>query len=388
MKIVVSMDTFKGSMNSWEAGNAAKNGIERALASNGGKNEVVVFPLADGGSGIVEALTAGGDGKYEDIIVDGPLGDPVAFIYGVMKDNTVVMELSQAAGRTLVGEGNANPMKTSTYGLGQAIAAAIQKYGSGLKFKIEVDQSATNDCGLGMLRALGYHFYDDQGNDLKGNGEDLLKIAEIDDSQVIEGLDKCTFEIATDTDIPLYGEEGAAYTFAAKKGADDSMIADLDDGMHNFADVVFWYNATDETQTPGAGCAGGLGYAFLSFTNCTFSKSSDMKAEAKKIRAELLEGASLIVTGEGCIDEMTLKGKGPSKAISMAKECGIPIIAIGGSVGKDLTGVHEAGISACFSILNSIESEEQILNQQNAIVNMEQTAEEVIRMLLLGSAIK
>lgn len=377
MKIVVSMDAFKGSLNSWEAGSAAKKGIEHALAGVGSANEVVVFPLAEGGAGVVEALTSGDGGKFEDMIVDGPLGDPVSLIYGVLKDQTIIMELSQAAGRTLLSSNDANPMKTSTYGLGQAIADAITKYGPGLNFKIEVDGSATNDCGVGMLRGLGYRFLDDQGNELRGCGEDLVRIAEIDDSGVIAGLDQCHFEIATDTDIVLCGEEGAAYKFGPSKGADDQMIQDLDDGMRNFADVVFWYNATDETQTPGVGCAGGLGYAFTSFTNCSFSKSSDMKSEAKKIRADLLEGASLMVTGASVLEADSLKGT--TKAINMAKECKIPVVAIGGSIGKDLAPVHDAGISACFAVNSNI---------SDVAVGMQQTAEEAIRMLILGGIVK
>ena len=389
MKIVVSMDSFKGSLTSWEAGNAAKIGIERALATVPGEHhEVVVFPLADGGEGTVEAITAGNDGMFRDMIVQGPLGDSVSFIYGILPDNTIIMEMAQAAGRSLIPQDKRNPMKTSTYGLGQAIANVIKEEGGKpTKFKISVGGSATNDCGVGMLRALGYRFLDEAHNELRGVGEDLSKIVEIDDSEVIPGLENCTFEIATDVQNPLYGEDGAAYKFASQKGADKNMIEQLDDGMHNFADVVFWYNATDETQTPGAGAAGGLGYAFLSFMNSKFVSGTEMTNEAAKIKENLMKGASLMITGEGCVDEQTLNGKGPARAAQMAKDKGIPVIAIGGSTSDDLSAIHDAGWSACFSILNTIRKESEILKIDTATKNMERTAEEVVRVLLLGAQI-
>ena len=391
MKIVVAMDSFKGSLTSSEAGNAARNGILKALELDKSEShEVVVFPLADGGEGTVEAITAKDGGDFETINVAGPLGDDTSFIYGILKDGTIVMEMAQAAGLTLIPQDRLNPLKTSTYGLGQAIASIVKgANGKKLKFLIGIGGSATNDCGTGMLQALGYRFLDESGNELKGNGGNLDKIVEINGDNVIPGLDKCKFEIASDVMNVLYGEEGAAYVYAKQKGADDDMIEQLDEGMHNFADVVFWYNATYETQTEGAGAAGGLGYAFLSFFpgQVTFSSGADLVMEANKIKEELMQGVDLMVTGEGCLDAQTVNGKGPMKAAAMAKTNDVPIVAIAGMMEEDFKVLHDAGISACFSIMDHPCSANDAMQKDFAIAGVERTAEQVMRTILMGRSL-
>lgn len=343
MKIVVASDSFKGSLTSAEVADSIGKGIHDVLPSA----EVVKVAVGDGGEGTVDALIAAMGGKRICAAAADPLGRPVVAQYAVMNDGlTAVLEMSSASGLTLLSPEERNPMLTSTYGTGEMIAAALEK--GCRKFFIGIGGSATNDGGMGMLRALGYRFLDAEDNELSGTGASLADVCSIDDSGVLHGVHESEFVVACDVDSPLYGPDGAAYVFAPQKGADPQMVRDLDAGLRHYADAVSLYVRSlsessdnslcrhasmcpDAASVPGAGAAGGLGYAFLSFLGARLRRGSDLVLDAVGFDG-IIEGADLVITGEGRIDSQTLTGKTPYGVLKRSFLKGIPVIALGGSV--------------------------------------------------------
>lgn len=373
MKIVIAMDSFKGSLNSVEAGNAVRNGIRKAKQA-----AIIVSPISDGGEGTVEALIYGLGGQKVSVTVAGPLGHDVVATYGIIPDrNLAVMEMAQAAGITLVDE--LDPWGATTYGVGQMILDAIEK--GCREFVIGIGGSATSEAGIGMLTALGYEFYDFEGKQLLPVLESLEKIARIDDENVNPILKESNFKIVCDVTNPLCGKEGAAYIFGPQKGIKDNELEKADRALANFAQVVTEYFEIDNSRCPGAGAAGGLGFAFLSFfKNSSLQSGIDIMVNLTGLDG-LMEGADIVVTGEGKMDGQTAMGKVPVGVAKIAKKYDCKVIAIAGCITEDARECNKCGIDAIFPIAPGPISLDEAMDKETAKKNLMNTAEQIFRLL-------
>lgn len=374
MRILVAIDSLKGSLSSLEAGLAIKEGLEEIDC------EVVVKPIADGGEGSVEAMADALGAKFIDTIVKNPLGTEILARYA-LKDDLAILEMSSASGLTLINPDERNPLKTSTFGFGQMIKDAISK--GARKFIIGIGGSATNDAGTGMLSALGFNFYDENGILLEGKGEDLAKICEFSDENVSQELKECEFLIACDVDNPLYGTNGAAHVYAPQKGANGRMVKELDDGLKNFASLVKEKNGTKFHTQKGAGAAGGLGFAFVAFLGAKLRPGIEIITQTIALEDEIKK-ADLVITGEGRMDFQSTMGKTPTGVAKLAKRHHKPVIALAGSVQRCAKDCHKHGIDAYFCILNEPMSLEEAMRKDNAIRNLKMTAEQVVRLYMLN----
>ena len=378
MKVLVAIDSFKGSLSSLEAGNAVKSGIEKLGC------QVLVKPIADGGEGSVEALADALKAKFMDVIVANPLGEKTPARYA-LKGELGILEMASASGLPLIEKSRRNPLKTSTYGFGEMIAHAIAH--GARKFIIGIGGSATNDAGMGMLRALGFKFKDVNGAELAGAGEDLIKLATIDCTSVLPHLKECEFLIACDVDNPLFGENGAAHVYGPQKGADEAAVEALDAGLRSFAGVVSKSLGKELCSERGAGAAGGLGFGFVSFLRAQLRPGIDIITEQIGLQNDV-QGADLIITGEGRLDFQSRMGKTPSGVAKIAARYGVPVIALAGCVSSCAGGCNEHGIGAFFSVLNEPMSLERAMEPAVAAQNLARVAEQAVRLFMLGRGAK
>lgn len=377
MKVLVAVDSFKGSLGSREAGEIIKEGILDTIKDA----EVTVSPIADGGEGTVEALVDGLNGEYIDVEVKGPLNDKVIARYGVIKD-VVVMEMASSSGLTLVPEEKRNPLNTTTYGLGDMIKDALDRgYNN---FIIGLGGSSTSDIGLGMLSSLGFKFLDENKKEVGIFGRDLKNIKYIDDTSVDKRLFDSKFKIACDVDNPLYGENGAAAIYGPQKGADKETIKTLDEYAINFSKVVSKKYKIDYDNISGVGAAGGLGYAFMSFLNGELSPGIDIIIDFLKLD-EKMKKVDLAITGEGEINYQTMMGKAPSGVAEVAKKYDIPVIGIAGALGKDVELINDKGIDAFFSITPKPISLEKAMDREFAKENLKRTISQIMRVYRLNN---
>lgn len=328
-KIVIASDSFKGSLTSMQVASSVELGIRDVMP----ECNVIKVDIADGGEGTMEAILRSSGGRIIRILVSGPLGEPVEASYAILDDGlTAVIEMAAASGLTLIPPSERNPMLTSTYGTGELIADALDR--GCRRFLVGIGGSATNDAGMGMLTALGFRFLDSRGQQLPPVGGSLGKVAYVDRAGMHAGLADAEFLVACDVDAPFHGPRGAAFVFAPQKGAGPDMVRDLDRGLENMAEVILRLTGKDIAELPGAGAAGGLGGGFVAFLNARLERGVEMLLDAVGFDS-LIEGASLVITGEGRIDSQTLAGKTPFGVMMRARRKGIPVIAIGGSVAPD-----------------------------------------------------
>lgn len=380
MKVVVAIDSLKGSLSSMEAGDAIAEGVHRADAGA----EVVVRPLADGGEGTVEALVAGMNGRMQAVMVTGPLGTPVRCEYGVMEETkTAVIEMSGAAGITLVPVEKRNPLETTTFGVGEVIKDAIAR--GCRRFIVGIGGSATNDGGVGMLQALGFGFLDQDGNTIPFGAKGLEHMETITDANVIPELTECEFKIACDVNNPLCGETGASAVYGPQKGASPSMIQQMDKWLAHYAAVTRQKFQKADSQSEGAGAAGGLGFAFASFTNAVLESGIHIILEETRL-AQYIKDADIVVTGEGQLDFQTAMGKAPIGVARLAKQYEKPVVAFAGSVTKEAGACNTNGIDAFFPILRRISTLEDAMEKEQAKENLSDTAEQVFRLWRCSSA--
>ncbi|MCC8105376.1 MAG: glycerate kinase [Clostridiales bacterium] len=398
MKAVIAIDSLKGSLSSMEAAEAIREGILKAMPDA----DVVIRPLADGGEGTTDALIEGMSGERVPLRVTGPFGNPVNCYYGYLSSSrTAVMEMASAAGITL--EPLRDPMKATTRGVGEMILHAME---NGCRdFIIGIGGSATNDGGIGMLEALGYEFWDQDGRDVGEGGQALAKIASYSEANADPRLQECRFRVACDVTNPLCGPMGATWIYGPQKGVTEDLLEPLDRGMANYAKVVSsapdkdradknWENKNDSAavssvecsavpnfaEMPGAGAAGGLGFAFLRFLNAELTPGVDLILNAVGLEKELAD-ADVVVTGEGRLDHQTAMGKAPIGVAKLGKKYGAKVIAFAGSVAPGAEACNEAGIDAFFPILQSVCTLDEAMDPQNAKKNMARTAEQVFRLL-------
>lgn len=373
MKVIVAIDSLKGSLSSLQAGAAAKAGILRAIPDA----IVSVKPVADGGEGTVTALVSGLSGRSVTIAVTGPLGETVEATYGILPDHTAVIEMAEAAGLPLVPAEKRNPMNTTTYGVGELILHALDE--GCRNFIIGIGGSATNDGGTGMLRALGCRFRKADGSEIALGAQELSELATIETEALDPRLKESHFSIACDVTNPLCGPSGASYIFAPQKGADPATVQKLDAVLAHLADMTAVTLGTDLRDQPGAGAAGGLGFAFASYLNGTLRPGVDIVLDAVLPESEL-RAADIVVTGEGRFDGQTAMGKAPVGIARRAKACGCKVIVLAGSVehsGARATQQNPPLIDAVFPILPGAMTLEEAMQEDVAYENMEYTAEQV-----------
>ena len=376
MRVVTAIDSFKGSMTSIEAGLSVAEGFRRANPNT----MVEVRPLADGGEGTVEALTAGMNGERVEALVTGPLGSPVKCAYGIIRESmTAVIEMSGAAGITLVNRNELNPLDATTYGVGEVIRDAISK--GCRRFIVGIGGSATNDGGVGMLQALGYGFLDKSGKQIPFGAKGLKDLECINDEHVIPELKECVFMIACDVTNPLCGSDGCSAVYGPQKGATPSMIMDMDKWLSYYAAASREKYPKADPKYPGTGAAGGMGFAFLTYTNATLQSGIKIVLEETGLE-NYIKNADLVVTGEGRLDFQTAMGKAPIGVAKLAKKYGKTVIAFAGGVTEDATECNKNGIDAFFPIVRGITTLEEAMDKLNAQNNLAATAEQVMRLML------
>lgn len=377
-KTIIAIDSFKGSLTSNEAAQSVAMGIKKVYPDC----KIIQIPVADGGEGMLDVIMNVTNGEYIYVKAHDPLMNVIDTRYAVSGDKcTALIEMASISGLTLVPEDKRNPMLTTTYGTGELIKDALDK--GYREFIIGIGGSATNDAGLGMLQALGYRFLDESGNELGYGGQIMEKVMTIDESGVYKALHESHFTIACDVHNPFYGENGAAYVYARQKGADEEMIRELDKGLHSLASIIKSQRNKDIAYYPGAGAAGGMGGGFLGFLN------SDLKAGIKLLLdalhfAEKIEGADLIITGEGKVDHQTIMGKVSSGILDEAKKQHIPVILIAGSI-ENVEKMNEIGFQAIFSITPSPIPLEEAMDSTYAAKNIERLVTQLCRTINIFS---
>lgn len=373
-KIVVACDSFKGSVTSAEVAECAKLAIHKVFADC----EVEKIPVGDGGEGTVETLIAAMQGKMVGCVVHNPLMRPIEVTYGISGDGkTAVIEMAAASGLTLVPVPERNPLVTSTYGTGEMIKDALNR--GCRNFLIGIGGSATNDAGMGMLQALGFRFLGSEGQVLGVGGEMLDRVWAIDDSDVLPSLREASFTVACDVNNPFYGEKGAAYVFARQKGADDRMIRQLDKGLRHFAAVIQKTGRREIDTLSGAGAAGGLGGGFVAFLRAELKPGIQMVLDALHFE-ERIQGADLIITGEGKLDKQTCMGKTPLGVLQASLKHNIPVIVLGGSV-EEVDELNEAGFLAVLPILPYPVSLKEAMDKYFTCHNIMRTLEQQLRVI-------
>ncbi len=378
-KIVIAPQGFKGNISAIVAARAIERGVKRALPDA----ETVLAPVADGGDGTVDALVSGSGGRMFRKIVTGPLGKPLEASWGAMGDGqTAVIEMAQASGLALVPPRRRDPRITSTRGTGEIISEALDRGFN--RIIVGLGGSATNDAGAGMAAALGAIFLDAQGVPLPDGGASLARLEHIDVSGLDHRLAESTVIGATDVTNPLCGPTGASAIYGPQKGATPEIVAELDDALGNFARVVERDLGLEVSELPGAGAAGGLGAGLMAFAGGELRSGIDMVCEALGIDTHL-EGATLVITGEGGADRSTVFNKAPVGVARRAAGFGVPTILLAGSLGHGHEELYQHAISGIMCISDRPMTFEQSLRRTEEL--LEGAAERALRLMMTGSGL-
>ncbi|MDR3433225.1 MAG: glycerate kinase [Rouxiella aceris] len=376
MKIVIAPDSFKESLSALDVATAIESGFREIFP----QAEYIKLPVADGGEGTVEAMVAATGGRVVAVKVTGPLGQPIDAFFGLSGDEKIAfIEMAAASGLECVPPAKRNPLKTTSFGTGELIKNALDH---GVEHCIiGIGGSATNDGGAGMVQALGVRLLNAEGNEIGLGGGELINLAKIDVSGLDERVKKCRFEVACDVTNPLTGAKGATAVFGPQKGATPEMITQLDGYLQHYAKVIRQQLGIDVEHVPGAGAAGGMGAALYGFCHAELRQGIEIVTEALGLDA-LVKDATLVITGEGRIDSQSINGKVPIGVARVAKRYNKPVIAIGGSLTKDVDVVYEHGLDAVFSVLYSICTLEDALD--NAADNLRKAARNIAATIRLA----
>ncbi len=377
MKIVIAPDSFKESLSAPEVAAAIARGWQRVFPAA----ECLLRPMADGGEGTVDALLAAVGGERRECWVRGPMGEPVRAHWGWLGEGTAVIEMAAASGLHWVPREQRDARVASSFGTGELIAEALQA--GATRIILGLGGSATNDAGAGLLQALGMRFLDDQGRELAAGGAALAALDQLDLSGLDARLLQVQIEVAADVDNPLCGARGASAVFGPQKGATPEQVAELDTALGRFARIAAATLGEDHAEFPGVGAAGGLGFAARAFLKATFLPGIELVAELSGL-AEAVQGADLVITGEGRMDAQTLHGKTPVGVARVAQDAGVPVIALAGSLGEDYQALYDAGIEAAFSLAPGPLSLEQAMAA--AAGELEARAVDIARLWHLAQA--
>lgn len=370
MRVVIAPDSFKGSLSALEVATLVETGFREIFPDW----TYIKVPVADGGEGTVETLVAATGGRIVQQPVTGPLGDPVEAFFGLTGGGlTAVIEMAAASGLMHLRPDEFDPMRTTTFGVGELIRAALDHGARHLV--IGIGGSATNDGGAGMLQALGVRLLDAKGEEIGRGGAALASLARIDASSIDPRLAQCDVEIACDVDNPLVGPAGASSIFGPQKGATPAMVQTLDDNLRHYAACIKADLGVDVADLPGGGAAGGLGAAMVAFLDARLRPGSEIVTNAVGLDS-LIAQADLVITGEGRIDGQTIRGKIPIGVARTAARHGKPVIALCGSLGSGFELVHDHGVDAMFSVVSSCCTIEEALAQatENVLVSARNVA--------------
>jgi glycerate kinase len=379
MKIVIAPQAFKGSISALDAATAMSRGVLRAVPDA----ETVVVPVADGGDGTLETLVEGSGGEVRTSTVTGPLGEKIEAQWGAMGDGTTaVVEMARTSGLALLPVDERDPLNATTFGLGEAIRRALD---AGFRrFIVGIGGSATNDAGAGMAQALGVHLLDRTGLELQFGGAALARLDRIDPAELDPRAGESQFLVASDVNNPLTGPEGASAIYGPQKGATPEMVEQLDTALLHFAGIAHRDLGADVKDVPGAGAAGGLGAGLLAFLGAQLRPGVDIVLETVDLESRL-EGADLVITGEGCLDHQTVYNKAPIGVAAMASRQGIPVVAIAGSLGERFADVHHHGIDAAAAITCWPMTLEEASSKASELV--ESVTEQVLRFMRVGARV-
>lgn len=376
MKIVIAPDSFKESLSAMQVAEAIEQGFSEIFP----QAEYIKLPMADGGEGTVESMVAATGGERVHVNVTGPLGLPVNGFFGWMGDGeTAVIEMAAASGLHLVAHEQRNPLITTSFGTGELILAALNH--GARKIILGIGGSATNDGGAGMMQALGAHFHDIDGKELHVGGAALAQLASVDLSQLDARLAQTDILVACDVDNPLCGAKGASAVFGPQKGATPERVKQLDAALQHYGEKIELATGKSVLNVAGAGAAGGMGAALFGLLNARLQPGIEIVTEALKL-ADAVQGADLVITGEGRIDSQTIHGKTPVGVARVAKRYDIPVIAIAGGMTPDYSVVHQHGLDAVFSVLNRIQTLPEAL--EGARENVRVTARNVAAVWKMG----
>ncbi|WP_256760476.1 glycerate kinase [Cohnella sp. WQ 127256] len=347
MRVIAAPDSFKGSASADELCASISRGVKRVYPDA----IIDMHPLADGGEGTAELLVRSTRGTWREVTVSDPLGRKIQAAYGVLGDGkTAVIEMARASGLPLLKDEERNPLVTSSRGTGELIRDALDR--GFRRFIICLGGSATNDGGMGLLRALGLEFYGANGRELAEGGGSLLELVRFDESGLDARLRECTFSTAGDVANPMVGPDGASVIFGPQKGADEVAVVRLDEGLNKLADCILAQKGLEVRGMAGGGAAGGMGASLAVFLHSDIQPGIELVLQATGFEATL-KRADFVVTGEGRLDEQTLSGKTISGVCRFARKHGVPVLGICG--GKELTGkeLDELGLTAAFSVVQN-----------------------------------
>ncbi|MEE3346049.1 MAG: glycerate kinase, partial [Chloroflexota bacterium] len=376
MKILVAPQEFKGSISALSVAEAAETGVMRVFP----EAEVVLCPVADGGDGTLETLVEVSGGEVRTCSVQNPIGETITAQWGAMGDGvTAVIEMARTSGLALLSLDERDPLNSSTFGLGQAILEALNQ--GFRKFIVGIGGSATNDAGAGMAQALGATLLNAEGKSIPFGGAALADLRSIDISKMDTRIENSQFMVACDVSNPLTGDEGASAVYGPQKGATPEMVAQLDNALSNFAEIVKKDIGKNVSEISGAGAAGGLGAGMLAFMGAELKAGVDIVLETVQLR-EKLSGVDLVITGEGGMDFQTVYNKAPIGVARIAGEFNIPTIAIAGLLGQNFTVVHDHGIRAATSIVDGPISLEESSERASELIS--NSVEESLRFISVG----
>ncbi len=335
-------DSFKGTMSSQEICDVMKTQILRHVP----QAEVFSIPVADGGEGSVDCFLTAMGGQRIETTVQGPFGDPIQAYYGIVSEHTAIIEMAACAGLPLVGD-QANPEKTTTYGVGQLILDAVAR--GCTKIIVGLGGSCTNDGGTGAAAACGVRFLDENGREFVPVGGTLKRIAAVETQTIDTRLENVEIIAMCDIDNPLCGPQGAAAVFGPQKGADAEMVTRLDQGLQHLSCIMHSQTGKDQKNTPGAGAAGGMGYGMLAFFKAALQMGIETVLDTVGFES-LAQRADIILTGEGRMDSQSLRGKVVMGIARRAKPFNVPVVAVVGDIGDDIQAAYDQGVTGIFSI--------------------------------------
>lgn len=379
MKVVIAPDSFKESLSARQVAQAIETGFRQVFPHW----EYVQCPMADGGEGSVDALIETSGGRLQSVRVVGPNCEQHEAQYGISGDNkTAYIEMAAASGIELIAPNERNPLTATSYGTGQLIEHALNQ---GIRHLILcIGGSATNDAGCGMMQALGASFTDESGEELPLGGAALAELAKVDVSGLDGRLKQCDIEVACDVTNPLTGPDGASHVYGPQKGASPEMVRQLDSALAQFARIVERDLDHSVAAMPGAGAAGGMGAALYAFMDAKLCPGIEIMTRATHLEA-LLHNADLVLTGEGRLDSQSVNGKVPVGVATVAKRFNLPVIALSGAQGDDISSVYEHGIDAAFDSIYKITDFEQI--QSQASENVTRSAFNVASAIRIGAGL-
>ncbi len=372
MKIVIASDSYKGSCTTLEVADAIEKGVRKVYPDA----DIVKIPMADGGEGTVDALVLGTGGQYCEVEVMGPLGQKVMAKYGLLKNNVAVIEMAAASGLTLVGATERNPLVATTFGTGQLIRAALDQ--GCKKILVGIGGSATNDGGAGMAKALGVSLKDNKGQEIGFGGGQLNQLEQIDLSNRDARIKDTEIIVLSDVTNPLCGPTGASYIYGPQKGATPDQVELLDGCLRHYGQMIKEQLGKDVLQVPGAGAAGGLGAGLLAFCDAQMTPGIKQVLDMGDIDTHL-QGADLVITGEGRIDGQTVNGKVPVGVAARAAKYNVPVLAIVGSVGAGASDVYSHGVDAILDIIDRPMTLEEAIDGAPQLI--EQAAENALRLI-------